>query len=169
MKILIPVDGSDLSLEAIRYALRLVGEGLRASLVLANVQAPASLYEIVVAHDAEVIQHVSDGAGAHLLEPAQALCQAAGVPFECEVVSGDPVAALCDLAEEYGCAAIVIGAHGKGALASALLGSVSHALAHASPVPVTIVRQLEAEQAVADLPATGSDAPTPSEDQPARL
>jgi nucleotide-binding universal stress UspA family protein len=65
------------------------------------------------------------------------------VAFECEVVSGDPVAALCDLAEEYACSAIVVGAHGKGALASALLGSVSHALSHASPVPVTIVRLLD--------------------------
>jgi nucleotide-binding universal stress UspA family protein len=68
------------------------------------------------------------------------------VSFECEVVSGDPVSALCDLAEEYGCSAIVIGAHGKGAIASALVGSVSHALAHTSPVPVTIVRQVESDQ-----------------------
>jgi len=60
------------------------------------------------------------------------------------VVSGDPVNALCDLAEQRGCSQIVIGAHGKGALASALLGSVSHALAHASPVPVTIVKLAEA-------------------------
>ena len=140
MKILVPVDGSPLSLEAVRYALALVKEGLRADLVLANVQAPAAFYEIVVVRDAELIHGASAGAGAHLLEPAQALCRAAGVACECEVVSGDPVTALCDLAEERACAAIVVGAHGKGALASALLGSVSHALAHASPVPVTLVR-----------------------------
>jgi nucleotide-binding universal stress UspA family protein len=154
MKILIPVDGSVLSLEAVRHALGLIGQGLRADLVLANVQAPASLYEIVVAHDPNVIKDVSAGAGAHLLEPAQALCRTAGVAFECEVVSGDPVAALCDLAEEYGCSAIVIGAHGKGALASALMGSVSHALANVSPVPVTIVRHEEADQ-VADEATAG--------------
>ncbi len=146
MKILVPVDGSPLSLEAVRYALALVNEGLRASLVLANVQEPASLYEIVVMRDAELIHGVSAGAGAHLLEPAQAMCRAAGVTFECEVVSGDPVHALCDLAEEHACAAIVVGAHGKGALASALLGSVSHALSHAAPVPVTIVRLPDEER-----------------------
>jgi len=156
MKILIPVDGSALSLEAVRHALGLIGQGLRADLVLANVQAPASLYEIVVAHDPNVIKDVSAGAGAHLLEPAQALCRTAGVAFECEVVSGDPVAALCDLAEEYGCSAFVIGARGKGALASALLGSVSHALANVSPVPVTIVRQEETDQ-VTDEAAAGRE------------
>ncbi len=170
MKILIPVDGSALSLEAVRHALGLIGQGLRADLVLANVQAPASLYEIVVAHDPNVIKDVSAGAGAHLLEPAQALCRTAGVAFECEVVSGDPVAALCDLAEEYGCSAIVIGAHGKGALASALMGSVSHALANVSPVPVTIVRHEETEQA-ADEAAAARDAsaqPAPDDQAAAR-
>jgi nucleotide-binding universal stress UspA family protein len=143
MKILVPIDGSALSLEALRHALALIRQGLRAELVLANVQAPASLYEIVVAHDPDVIQNVSAGAGAHLLEPARELCRSAGVAFDCEVVSGDPVNALCDLAEQRGCAQIVIGAHGKGALASALLGSVSHALAHACAVPVTIVKAAE--------------------------
>ncbi|HXD43141.1 MAG TPA: universal stress protein, partial [Ramlibacter sp.] len=64
-----------------------------------------------------------------------------------------------DLAEEYGCSAIVIGAHGKGALASALLGSVSHALANVAPVPVTIVRQEEADQ-TADEAAAALDAST---------
>jgi nucleotide-binding universal stress UspA family protein len=146
MKILVPIDGSALSLDALRHALTLIRQGLRAELVLANVQAPASLYEIVVAHDPDVIQHVSADAGAHLLEPARELCRKAGVAFDCDVVSGDPVNALCDLAEQRGCSQIIIGAHGKGALASALLGSVSHALANASPVPVTIVKPAQAVQ-----------------------
>jgi nucleotide-binding universal stress UspA family protein len=116
------------------------------------VQAPASLYEIVVAHDPDVIKDVIAGAGAHLLEPARELCRNAGVAFDCEVVSGDVVRALCDLAEQYGCAQIVIGAHGKGALASALLGSVPHALANAASVPVTIVKPSERVQPVRPLP-----------------
>ena len=146
MKILVPIDGSALSLDALRHALALIRQGLRAELVLANVQAPASLYEIVVAHDPDVIHDVSAGAGAHLLEPARELCRKSGVAFDCEVVSGDPVNALCDLAEERGCAQIIIGAHEKGALASALLGSVPHALANACAVPVTIVKAAETLQ-----------------------
>lgn len=143
MKILVPIDGSPLSLDAVRHALSLIKHGLHAELLLANVQPPASLYEIVVAHDPDVIHDVSAGAGAHLLESARELCRKAGVPFDCEVVTGDPVNALCDLAQERGCSQIVIGAHGRGALASALLGSVSNALANASPVPVTIVKAAE--------------------------
>jgi nucleotide-binding universal stress UspA family protein len=140
MKILVPVDGSPLSLAAVRHALWLIRQGLHAELLLANVQPPASLYEIVLAHDPDVIKDVSNGAGTHLLEPAREMCRAAGVPFECEVLSGDPLRAICELAEERGCAQIVVGAHAKGALASALLGSFSHALAQTAPVPVTVVR-----------------------------
>ena len=51
MKILLPVDGSDLSLEAVRYALRMAQDGLQINVVLANVQEPANLYEVLVAHD----------------------------------------------------------------------------------------------------------------------
>lgn len=155
MKILVPVDGSPLSLEAVRHALALIRQGLHADLVLANVQAPASLYEIVVAHDPDVIKDVSAGAGAHLLEPARELCRRAGVAFQSEVVSGDPVRALCDLAEEQGCSQIIVATHGKGALASALMGSVPHALAHAAPVPVTIVKPDERRQAERPSPAAG--------------
>lgn len=159
MKILVPVDGSPLSLEAVRHAISLVKQGLRAELVLANVQPPASLYEIVVAHDPDVIKDVRDGAGAHQLEPARELCRAAGVAFDCEVVSGDPVRALSDLAEARNCAHIVVGAHGKGALASVLLGSVSHALAHAAPVPVTIVKGGEGNRTARELPAQAQASP----------
>ena len=38
---------------------------------------------------------------------------------------------------------VVIGAKGQGAISSALLGSVSQEVAHASPVPVTIVKHAE--------------------------
>jgi nucleotide-binding universal stress UspA family protein len=67
MKILLPLDGSEPSLEAVRHALRLVRDGLRAEFVLANVQEPTYLYEMVLAPDAEVLERVSGAAGAHSL------------------------------------------------------------------------------------------------------
>jgi hypothetical protein len=38
MKVLLPVDGSELSMEAVRFALRMRQDGLNLSAVLANVQ-----------------------------------------------------------------------------------------------------------------------------------
>src|SRR5436190_3822970 len=73
MKVLLPVDGSEGALAAVRHALRLLHSGMRASFVIAHLQEPASLYEVVVAHDAQVIENVSTAAAAHSLEAAQAL------------------------------------------------------------------------------------------------
>lgn len=140
MKILLPVDGSEASLEAVRHAIRLVREGLQASFVLANVQEPTFLYEMVLAPDAEVLGRVSGAAGSHAIDPGAALLTAAGIECEREVASGDPAHTLVDIAERYGCDAIVMGARGMGTLRSALLGSVSHDVLRAAHVPVTIVR-----------------------------
>jgi nucleotide-binding universal stress UspA family protein len=141
MKILVPVDGSAASLQAVRQALQLIEGGLRASLVLANVQEPATLYEMLLAHDPEVIEQVSAKAGLHLLEPARALAHAAGVEHELEVAAGDPAHTLIDILENFGCDMVVMGARGMGTLRSAMLGSVSHEVLHAAAVPVLIVKQ----------------------------
>jgi nucleotide-binding universal stress UspA family protein len=150
MKILLPVDGSEISLEAVRFAVRLARTGLRVKAVLANVQEPASLYEMVVAHDAEVIDRISAEAGAHALQPAEELLKQAGITYECEVAKGDPAHTLLDIVERFGCEMVIMGARGMGTLRSALLGSVSHEMLHAAGVPVMIVKPDE-EKALAAL------------------
>jgi nucleotide-binding universal stress UspA family protein len=157
MKILLPIDGSETALDAVRQALRMLSEGLRASLVLANVQEPATLYEMLLAHDADVIEQVSAQAGLHLLEPAVALARAAGVEHEIEVARGDPAHTLIDILENFGCDMVVMGARGMGTLRSALLGSVAHEVLHAASVPVLIVKPAPA----AEVPE-GDDAPSDS-------
>ena len=143
MKILLPVDGSELSLEAVRFAVRLARTGLRVKAVLANVQEPASLYEMLVAHDAEVIDRISADAGVHALQAAETLLKQAGIAYECEVAKGDPAHTLLDIVERFGCDLVIMGARGLGTLRTALLGSVSHEMLHAAGVPVMIVKPNE--------------------------
>lgn len=145
MKILLPVDGSEASLDAVREALSLVRAGLRASVVVANVQEPATLYEMLLAHDPDVIEEVAAKAGLHLLEPALALVREAGVEHEVEVARGDPAHTLVDIVERFACDLVVMGARGMGTLRRALLGSVSHEVLHAAPVPVLIVKHVPPE------------------------
>lgn len=140
MKILLPVDGSEVSLQAVRFAIRLAREGLNTSVVLANVQEPATLYEMMMAHDPTVLASVAAAAGAHALEPAQALLVQAGIAFESEVANGDAAHAIVDIVERFACDLVVMGASGMGDLRSALLGSVSHEVLHACAVPVMIVK-----------------------------
>lgn len=147
MKILLPFDGSPLALEAVRFVIRMAADGLDTRVVLANVQEPASLYELMVAHDPEVIEQVSAAAGANILQGAQALLDAAGLAYETEVASGDPAHTLVDILENYGCDLVVMGASGTSALRSALLGSVSNEVLHAAGVPVMIVKAAEQDSA----------------------
>ena len=140
MKILLPVDGSEAALEAVRHALRLLREGLQASLVLATVQEPTYLYEMVLAPDSNVLEKVTGAVGGRALQAAEALLNAAGVNFEREIGSGEAAPTLIGIAERHACDGIILGARGLGALRAALLGSVSQAVLAASKVPVTIVK-----------------------------
>ena len=141
MKILLPVDGSEAALEAVRHALHLQREGLRASFVLATVQQPIYAFEMMLAPDADVLERVTGAAGAHAMKSAEALFEAAGLAFDRQVSSGDPAQTLLEIAQRCGCEAIVMGARGRGALRGALLGSVSQAVLQTSPLPITIVKE----------------------------
>ena len=150
MKVLLPVDGSPASLDAVRFAVRMAGEGLPMQCVLGNVQEPATLYEMVVVHDAEALQSVSVAAGAHALEAAAALLRQAGLDYESEVTSGDAGHQLVEMVERFGCDVVIMSARGTGALRQALVGSVSQSVLHASPVPVVIVKPAPEPEAEAD-------------------
>lgn len=150
VKILVPVDGSAAALKAVEHTLHLQREGLPVQLVLVNVQEPASLYELVVAHDAAVLEEVSQTAGFHLLAPAETLVRATGVAFESVVVSGDPAHALVDLIELHACDMVVMGGRGLSSIGSALLGSVSQTVLHHASVPVTIIRHVEIDPETSD-------------------
>lgn len=145
MKILVAVDGSEQALDAVRHALRLRREGLQASFVLATVQEPTFLYEMILPPDSDVLERVTGAVGSRALEGEQALFRSAGVPFEGEIGGGDPASVLIEIAARRGSEGIILGARGMGALRSALLGSVSQAVLHASKVPVTGVKHAEAE------------------------
>lgn len=150
MKILLPVDGSDLSLHAVRFAADLAAKGLQVQAVLANVQEASNLYELLVAHDPEVLDNVAAQAGLHALQEARTLLDAASIPYECEVARGDPAHTLIDIGERFACDMVVMGARGNSALRSAMLGSVSHEVLHACALPVVIVKPPEPQEGPAE-------------------
>ena len=140
MKTLIPVDGSEPALDAVRHALNLLQSGLKTSFVLATVQEPVYLYEMILAPDSKALDRVTGADGGRALAGAEALFRAAGVTVEREIASGEPASTLIDIARRHGCDAIIMGARGLGVFRSALLGSVSQRVVQEAPVPVTIVK-----------------------------
>ena len=141
MKILLPVDGSDLSLHETRFALQLLREGLKASFVLANVQEPASFYEIVTADDPALIEDAALEAAEELMEPSARLLREAGVTFETAVITGDAANGMLDLIELHGCDMVLMGSRALGPLRRLVEGaSVSRRLIDDAPVPVLLVK-----------------------------
>ena len=141
MKILLPVDGTELSLHETRFALQLLREGLNASIVLANVQEPASFYEIVTARDPALIEDAALEAAEDLIAPSAQLLREAGVPFETAVITGDPAHAMLELIELHGCDMVVMGARALGPIRRMLEGgSTSRRLLDDAPVPVLLVK-----------------------------
>ncbi len=143
MKLLVAVDGSEHALDAARHALRLRAAGLKADFLLATVQEPTYLYEMILPPGSDVLERVSGAVGGRALQGAEALFQDAGVAFDHEIGSGDPAQALMEMAERHRCDGIIMGARGLGAVRAALLGSVSHGVLHGSNLPVTIVKHAE--------------------------
>lgn len=160
MKILVPVDGSAPALAAVQHTLRLCAQGLRASVVLVNVQEPPTLYEVVRAHDAERINSLRQAAGADVLAEPERLLEAAGLDYESEVAGGDPAQLLLELLENYRCNAVVMGARGVGQPLASGLGSVAQDLVLRAAVPVTLLRVAAADAEPDGQPA-GDDAEEP--------
>lgn len=140
MNVLLAVDGSDHALEAVKHFLQLRRDGLQATVVVVTVQEPTYVYEMVLAPDAEVLERMTGAVGGRALAAAETMLGEAGVVFEQEIGSGEPAPTLVELAKQFHCGLIIMGARGRGAVASALLGSVSTAVLQLSPVPVTVVR-----------------------------
>ena len=140
MLILVPVDGSPASLDAVRHVIDLRDQGLDVACVLANVQDAPHLYEVVLAHDVEVLAAAGRAAAEDALDPAREMMARAEIPLECVVAAGDPGHRLVEIAQEQDCEAIVMGSQGHGLLGRARLGSVCQFVLQHAAVPVTIVR-----------------------------
>jgi nucleotide-binding universal stress UspA family protein len=61
------------------------------------------------------------------------------------MTSGSPAYAIVDYAREYDIALIVMGTHGRGALAQLMMGSVAERVVRIAPCPVLTVRHPEHE------------------------
>jgi nucleotide-binding universal stress UspA family protein len=154
MLIMLPVDGTELALDAVHHLIQLVRNGLAARVLLANVQDAPHLYEVVLAPDLETLDAAADGAGQHALQAAGELLNQAQIEWVSDIGHGDAGRVLLDLAERHGCDAIVMGSGRPGLLSNARLGSVAQAVVQHAGVPVTIVRHAKTEAE----PEAGPDA-----------
>ena len=134
MKILIGVDGSASSLDAVRMVGRLVDPSRDE---VAIYFSPMELEKRLLGRSRRII----DGAAAALFEEACSLLPGGfAKPVEMIASSKSAAVGLLEAAAGWHADLLVVGARGHGSVEHFLLGSVSRAVVHGANLPVLVVR-----------------------------
>ena len=138
-KLLVPVDGSEHSLHAVRYAIGRVREAQGEVLVL-HVEPPVSYEEMRVYVMREEAEKIRREACERVLASATKLLDEAKVPYSAHLREGEIAPTIARFAEAEKVDEVILGTRGMGAVGELLLGSVAHRVVHLVRVPVTLVR-----------------------------
>jgi nucleotide-binding universal stress UspA family protein len=141
-KVLVPIDGSETSLRAVRILIQkrtLYRDPADLEIHLLNVQhsVPGDV-NMFVDHD-EIKQYHHDQ-GLKALQPARDLLDKEGIPYIFHIFVGEPGHLIAHYARDQGCDQIIMGTHGRGELAGLLFGSVTRKVIHLAEVPILLVK-----------------------------
>ena len=150
-RILVPLDGSDLSELALPYA-SFYGKLLKADVSLLHVITEGDQHDFVI--ERERISRINTPAGpiatdakqaleqhsaAYLAEQAEPL-RTQGLHVQTEVSFGVPAATIITAAEHGANTWIIMATHGRGSLGRWLVGSVAHKVLRKTTLPLLAVR-----------------------------
>jgi nucleotide-binding universal stress UspA family protein len=141
--IILALDGSDLSEEAIPHAVALARDFGAEILVVRAVELPREYYEVAPymapAVASSLIDEAYQQAEAYVRGHVEAL-QAKGLRARGRCRSGDPATVILEAADEHRGGVVVIATHGRSGLSRWAMGSVADRVVRHSPVPVLLIR-----------------------------
>jgi nucleotide-binding universal stress UspA family protein len=140
IKVLVPVDGSANSDRVIDHLLAELAAGTAMDMHLLNVQIPVDSGHARMFVSDEEVQSYHREEGGQALKSARQKLDAAGVEYHWHVAVGHVADTILRFAREQGAERIVMGTHGRTALAHLLLGSVASDVSRSAPVPVTLIK-----------------------------
>ncbi|WP_010099234.1 universal stress protein [Burkholderia ubonensis] len=148
--LLVPTDGSDLSVAAIQMAVALAKEH-QAAVTAVHVMPEFHVltYEAEMLGDTKerFIQVVRQHADAYLATVTAAAAEA-GVPCETVAVTHDrPYEAIINVAAQRGCDLVVMASHGRSGVRGLLIGSETQKVLTHCSIPVLVVRAVRASAA----------------------
>ena len=137
-RILVPVDFSDCSLDALEYAV-VVAQQAKASLLLLHVLEPVSYgLDFTLGHS-RTREQVREAWTKRLEELASSLT-VTHVPVESQLRGGLPADSILDSAQTLPCDLIVMGTHGRRGISHTISGSVAESVLRKAVCPVIAVR-----------------------------
>ena len=145
--ILVPTDGSETAQKAARYAIDLAKQLNCAILIVSVVDIRMFIAEAMPAQDSPpysivpIEEYLGEAAERHANEIKE-LCDQTGVRSKIAILSGYPAEEITREAEHSAVDLIVVGSHGRSAIAAAFLGSVAYSIIHKeTKIPVLVVRK----------------------------
>lgn len=137
-RLLVPLDGSPQSEEALRYAIETFPEGEIVAIHVLNPAAGDTGFDEVMSETGDVLDE-QEGFADELFETARDIAGEERI-VDTQLLAGRATTEIVDYASEHDIDEIVMGSHGRDGAARLLLGSVSETVVRRSPVPVTVVR-----------------------------
>jgi nucleotide-binding universal stress UspA family protein len=141
MKILLPVDGSACALRAVDHLIAHI-EWFRAMpeihLLHVHLPIPIGRVQAHVGHDT-LNSYYLEESQAFLVE-AQKKLDAAGRFHTTHIHVGPPAEVIAKMSSELNCELIVMGTHGRSALAELVMGSVASQTLHLAACPLLLVK-----------------------------
>ena len=141
-RLLLPIDGSPASLQAVERLLGMLGwyrEPLEIHLLNVQHALRRDVGQFIAAED---LMGYHQDEGRKALAAARARLEQAGVPYRHHVVVGDlPAETIAHFAREKGIGQILMCSHGRPPAGDLLLGSVARGVLQHTDLPVTLVRQ----------------------------
>ena len=138
-RVLIPVDGSDSSKNAAKYAAHLVN-ARNPKLYLLNVWEPVNM--TIGGEVAEKLREEEQAKSMALLEEYKKLLEPCGLGVELIARSGRPDYVILNVQDELDCDLIVIGSRGLSVLENVIMGSVVTRVLEGATCPVLVTRNL---------------------------
>jgi nucleotide-binding universal stress UspA family protein len=146
-KILVPTDGSKAAQKAANYAVYLAKQLKASAIVLSVIDKRTFMGQTIPAERAS--RHVIEPIEDYLREAAEGyagdikkLCDKNGVQSKTVITKGHPVEEIVKEARKSKADIIVMGSHGRSALAAAVLGSVAYGVMHKdTKIPVLLVKK----------------------------
>ena len=140
MKILVAVDGSDISLRAVKFVISLNKKLAKPAKVTLLSVDPPLFPGVETRIGAEAARHQHDETLDYMLKSARRSLARAKLECDEQALVGEIAETILKVAKKQRVDLIVLGSHGRGAVKGILLGSVSSKVIAQTGIPVTIVR-----------------------------
>ncbi|MCW5657208.1 MAG: universal stress protein [Burkholderiaceae bacterium] len=141
MKVLIPVDDSDVARRAVEHVQRVAHDPASIEAILLNVRSDPEYHGELAPLDYKAIERAQREAQQKLLARALEHAQRIGLTrVSIDAAQGSAGDEIARVAQEKGVDQIVMGTHGRGAVGRLFLGSVAQRVIHLAPMPVTVVK-----------------------------